>query len=119
MVIENGANTSADILIENPELLNCSHDKIQTPTTLLLESAECSTNSNNINSNPQISISNGFGVHSSESAMSSNSTPSKIITKQSETRTADGKRRITPMFIPLNQDERYIIIKNWLLKLIK
>lgn len=32
------------------------------------------------------------------------STPTKAIHKQIESRTADGKRRITPMFIPLNQD---------------
>lgn len=31
--------------------------------------------------------------------------PQVPIHKQIETRTADGKRRITPMFIPLNQEE--------------
>lgn len=31
--------------------------------------------------------------------------PKVAIPKQIETRTADGKRRITPMFIPLNQEE--------------
>lgn len=31
--------------------------------------------------------------------------PKTAIPKQIETRTADGKRRITPMFIPLNQEE--------------
>ncbi len=33
------------------------------------------------------------------------SSPKTAIPKQIETRTADGKRRITPMFIPLNQEE--------------
>lgn len=31
-------------------------------------------------------------------------TPTKAIHKQIETRTAEGKRRITPMFIPLQED---------------
>lgn len=31
--------------------------------------------------------------------------PKAAIPKQIETRTADGKRRITPMFIPLNQED--------------
>lgn len=32
-------------------------------------------------------------------------TPTKAITEQSETRRADGKRRITPMFIPLSTEQ--------------
>lgn len=34
-----------------------------------------------------------------------NVTPTKAITKQIETRRADGKRRITPMFIPLSSEQ--------------
>ncbi|SPP79644.1 protein HIRA homolog [Drosophila guanche] len=34
------------------------------------------------------------------------STAQRPISKQTETRTKDGKRRITPMFIPLNEEER-------------
>lgn len=33
-------------------------------------------------------------------------TPTKAIQKQTEMRRADGKRRITPMFIPLNQNDK-------------
>lgn len=42
---------------------------------------------------------------STKSAPIPTSTPTKAIAKQFETRRADGKRRITPMFIPLSTEQ--------------
>lgn len=42
---------------------------------------------------------------STQSAPIPTSTPTKAIAKQFETRRADGKRRITPMFIPLSTEQ--------------
>lgn len=43
-------------------------------------------------------------VNVASQAQVASATPTKAIHKQIETRTAEGKRRITPMFIPLQED---------------
>ncbi|XP_061396892.1 protein HIRA homolog [Musca vetustissima] len=118
--LTNGSTTSNDMLIENPELILYSQNKPKPPT---LPTMQLTTNHNNINNNyiestGTLPSSNGFGTPSDgRSVFSQNSTnsagsvsvvpqttPVKAISKQMETRTKDGKRRITPMFIPLNTD---------------
>ena len=42
---------------------------------------------------------------STKPAIPQNATPVKAIEKQIETRRADGKRRITPMFVPLSVEQ--------------
>lgn len=44
-------------------------------------------------------------IISSSDSLSTTSTPTKAISKQIETRRADGKRRITPMFIPMTDQD--------------
>ncbi|KAM7348901.1 histone cell cycle regulator-like protein [Cochliomyia hominivorax] len=111
--LTNGSTAATDLLIENPELLTCTQDKIKPPT---LPTIQVTNHNNNIESTSTTTTitqqsSNGFShVKSMFSQQSNNameigqSTPVKAISKQLETRTKDGKRRITPVFIPLNQD---------------
>ncbi|XP_055844471.1 protein HIRA homolog [Episyrphus balteatus] len=82
--------TSArDTLIENAELLNAVPEQVCPP------SFPIDLNSETIK-------------ETTVRTMTSNSADTiyqaKAINKQTETRTADGKRRITPVFIPLNQE---------------
>ncbi|XP_065366147.1 protein HIRA homolog [Calliphora vicina] len=106
--LTNGSTAATDLLIENPELLACTQDKLKPPT---LPTIQVTNHNNNIENNTTQSSTNGL-AHSSQTIFSQNSnameigqnTPVKAINKQMETRTKDGKRRITPVFIPLNQD---------------
>lgn len=77
------------MLIENTELLNTVPEQMRPPTlpTVISSSSDQEILVRNITSN---------------SAEVFNQ--AKAINKQTETRTADGKRRITPVFIPLNQE---------------
>lgn len=76
-----------DVIIEYPELVNVAKEK------------SAMNHSNDVRLEPvapEVAKSRPF----SDIGM-----PKAAIPKQIETRTADGKRRITPMFIPLNQEE--------------
>lgn len=74
--------------------------------------ANNNVNNNNINAN---SIKNPpqFGevemssveISTKPAVIPQNVTPVKAIEKQIETRRADGKRRITPMFVPLSEEQ--------------
>lgn len=106
VTLENGSTGTADILIENPELLTGAHGKPKPPTLPAVNP----TSNNPIISQPIVPIgtSNGFNdssasalyISGSEETMSN----SNALRKQTEIRTADGKRRITPVFVALNQD---------------
>ncbi|KAI8116695.1 HIRA-like protein [Lucilia cuprina] len=108
-ILTNGSSAATDLLIENPELLTCTQDKIKPPT---LPTIQVTNHNNNIENSLTQAAANGFGYGSRSSTSTQNanameigqSTPIKAINKQMETRTKDGKRRITPVFIPLNQD---------------
>lgn len=109
--LTNGSTAATDLLIENPELLTYTQDKIKPPT---LPTIQVTNHNNNIESTINSTTatttqtsSNGFAFTQQKSnAMEIGQpvTPLKAISKQMETRTKDGKRRITPVFIPLNQD---------------
>lgn len=77
-----------DVIIEYPELVNATKER---PT---------------INHSNDAKVDNNVAPEEMKSRPIANAGPPKTaIPKQIETRTADGKRRITPMFIPLNQEE--------------
>ncbi|XP_005185911.2 protein HIRA homolog [Musca domestica] len=110
--LTNGSTTANDMLIENPELILYSQNKPKPPTLPTMQLTNSYNSNNNfIESTGTLPSSNGFGTHDGRSIFSQNSsatapqtTPVKAISKQMETRTKDGKRRITPMFIPLNTE---------------
>ncbi|XP_075159096.1 histone cell cycle regulator-like protein [Haematobia irritans] len=110
--LTNGSATTNDVLIENPELILHSQNSIKPPS---LPTIQITNHNNNcIEKSETFSSSNGFSGYNEKTLMSQNSnnnctgfvqtTPVKAISKQMETRTKDGKRRITPMFIPLNPE---------------
>ncbi|XP_037935794.1 protein HIRA homolog [Teleopsis dalmanni] len=97
---ENGGNCNVDMLIENPDLFNSSRVKIKAPTLPTFTVPNQSSIFDTTTSLPAV---NGFSNTSviQPNSSSSHTTPIK---KQTETITADGKRRITPIFIPVNHD---------------
>lgn len=106
VTIENGSTGTADILIENPELLRDAHEKPKAPT---LPTANPTSNTP-ITSQPTVPIGTSNGLNDSSApalcVSGSEETTSNFnaLRKQTETRTADGKRRITPVFVALSQD---------------
>jgi protein HIRA/HIR1 len=91
--IDISSQAEKEMIIENADLLNVSQEKprgppVLVPTIPTKESPQSSQQS--FSSQP---------IQSTSSAPS----PNKPILKQVESRTADGKRRITPMFIPLTE----------------
>lgn len=80
-----------DSIIENAELLNVSQCKLTAPTLI----PQSSQNATKISTSAQPPV----ALQSSTSQETQ-----RPILKQIETKTADGKRRITPMFVPLNDD---------------
>lgn len=77
-----------DVIIEYPELVNIAKER------------------STMNHSNEVKVDN----HVTQAVVKSRpivdvGLPKTAIPKQIETRTADGKRRITPMFIPLNQEE--------------
>ncbi|XP_037920410.1 protein HIRA homolog [Hermetia illucens] len=86
------ASPGRDMIIENAELLNITQEKLKPPSV------------SNTMPHPKTSQPSLNSHFNGEQTTFSVSTPVKAISKQIETRTADGKRRITPMFIPLHQD---------------
>lgn len=101
---------------------NIDLNESQTERGMLIEYAELVTststsethfnNNNNINNNNHIDATPDIEMKSVSKPATvipapptqAPPTPTKAIHKQIETRTAEGKRRITPMFIPLQED---------------
>lgn len=91
--IDISSQAEKELIIENADLLNVSQEKPRGPPVLVptIPSKELSQSSQqSFSSQP---------IQSTSLAPS----PNKPILKQVESRTADGKRRITPMFIPLTE----------------
>lgn len=98
------------IIPEYSELLNI--DENRSMNEISLNDSNASNNNNNIN-NKHVSNSKAptqFGdiemtsvqISTKPAVIPQNATPVKAIEKQIETRRADGKRRITPMFVPIS-----------------
>lgn len=91
--IDLSAQAEKELIIENAELLNVSQEKPRGPPSLIPSAAKES---------PQVSTPPTSQTTSIQTIKNSTSSPSKPILKQTETRRPDGKRRITPMFIPIS-----------------
>lgn len=77
-----------DVIIEYPELLNVAKERSA------------------MNHSNEVKVDNHVAPEVAKfKPIIDAGVPKAPIPKQIETRTADGKRRITPMFIPLNQEE--------------
>lgn len=121
-------STDKDSIIENAEQLNCSFTAPPTmitmikPPKLIVPSSTAflspadlipKENYSKIASRMEGSSSSSLLISSSGTGTSTNTLTTAInqspakqaIHKQIETRTKDGKRRITPMFIPINQED--------------
>lgn len=84
-----------DMIVENAEILDAVKEKVTLPSL--------SGNS----TQPEIVpvVSDPFVKPAPAVVKENNDTNASAIKKQIETRTADGKRRITPVFIPVNQEQ--------------
>jgi protein HIRA/HIR1 len=89
--IDISAQAEKEMIIENSDLLNVT-EKPRGPPSLLPQAAVAE-------SPPVI-----FKPPQQATPKTVAASPNKPILKQVETKTADGKRRITPMFIPLTED---------------
>lgn len=85
-----------EMIIENAELLNVCKENVKPPQLFATHSQNSEPNLSQTVTPPTFAT----------PTISSNVTnsPHKAIHKQIETRTSDGKRRITPMFIPLTEE---------------
>lgn len=90
--IDISSQAEKELIIENADLLNLPQDKPRGPPSLI---------PNTPKESPQI-VSTPAPQTAIASSSPVSSSPSKPILKQTETRRPDGKRRITPMFIPIS-----------------
>lgn len=96
ITLDLNGQTGKDSLIENAELLDVSQSKLTAPT-LIPQPQQSQAATTLVSSIPKPPPSSGFQSSTSQESQ-------RPILKQIETKTADGKRRITPMFIPLNDE---------------
>lgn len=90
--IDISAQAEKEMIIENADLLGVTMEKPRGPPVLLP--------SPQVKETPPVTFKPPQLLSSTSVAPS----PNKPILKQVETKTADGKRRITPMFIPLTEE---------------
>ncbi|XP_053948377.1 protein HIRA homolog [Anastrepha ludens] len=105
VTLENGTGGAADILIENPELLADAYEKPKAPTL----PTSSTTSLKPYAAQPTVSAGESNGQLDSAAATlylkgNEEKTHINAFRKQTETRTADGKRRITPVFVAPNED---------------
>ncbi|XP_062549225.1 protein HIRA homolog isoform X2 [Armigeres subalbatus] len=99
ITLDMNGQTGKDSLIENAELLSASQSKLTAPTLIPQLPQSTPPQAAPKISSIALPSSSPVGIQSSASQDSQ-----RPILKQIETKTADGKRRITPMFIPLNDE---------------
>lgn len=103
----NESSMDKGIVPEYSELLNVDESRSNSVTILINSNSNSVTSTNN-NKNPV-----PFGgiemspvqISTKPAVILPNTTPVKRIEKQIETRRADGRRRITPMFTPLTVEQ--------------
>ncbi|KAJ8722424.1 hypothetical protein PYW07_003604 [Mythimna separata] len=88
---ESGGDLSANLLVECPEIL------------LAREKEDAKKQAAKEETTPKSEKSQSTILLSPSAGSSNTSTPLRPMDRQIETRTSDGKRRITPVFIPLTQ----------------
>ncbi|KXJ79512.1 hypothetical protein RP20_CCG000587 [Aedes albopictus] len=98
ITVDLNGQSGKDSLIENAELLNVSQSKLTAPTLIPQQLPPIPSQLPTVSSIPQ-PLPQSTVLKSSTSQETQ-----RPILKQIETKTADGKRRITPMFIPLNDE---------------
>uniref|UniRef100_A0A1B0CV75 Protein HIRA n=1 Tax=Lutzomyia longipalpis TaxID=7200 RepID=A0A1B0CV75_LUTLO len=111
-VSDMNAQSEKDMIVENAEFLDTiGREKSKQPAFMAELDGQSRSNNNNNNSVAPPPSQNNVTNHQSEDHHAANVNFSSVsvqskqaIHKQIETRTADGKRRITPMFIPMSQD---------------
>lgn len=84
------------MIVENAEILDAVKEKVQLPS-LSGKPSQPEIVPNN-HCEPSVKI-------PAPAFRENNESQASAIKRQIETRTADGKRRITPVFIPVNQDQ--------------
>lgn len=91
-----GSSSGRDMIVENAEILDAVKEKVTLPSLSGNQpQPEIVT--------PDVPVPDPF---IKPAVVKENHEPNaSAIKKQIETRTADGKRRITPVFIPVNQDQ--------------
>lgn len=98
-----------DMIIENADLLNVTKEKNKMPSLIQEKDTKENLNSNiveftNMEDRNNYKFPNeNIPKEPANSINPLTSSPAKPILKQIETRTVDGKRRITPMFVPLTE----------------
>lgn len=95
--IDISAQAEKEMIIENADLLTASKEKMKPPQLF-----PTSSQSQEISTNKTILAKPVAPPPPGPSPVLAS--PNKPILKQIETRTSDGKRRITPMFIPLSEE---------------
>lgn len=103
--IDMNIQSGKDMIVENSDLLNLSTEKPKPPNFIATVDHE---NSNNL-IQERLTVPETIPI--SQIRSNDVTAAAKAIHKQIETRTPDGKRRITPMFIPLAQDEVLVYFK--------
>uniref|UniRef100_A0A182PA84 Protein HIRA n=1 Tax=Anopheles epiroticus TaxID=199890 RepID=A0A182PA84_9DIPT len=93
------AQAEKEMIVENSDFLNVSKSNPLPPTLIPQQQPQLGGKQDDRSKAAQPLAQPVVAIKSSSSL----STPTPIL-KQIETKTADGKRRITPMFIPLNDD---------------
>lgn len=96
----NESSADQGMVIEYSELLDTDENRSSAEAK-----AEGNLNSSNISNSKSETQIVEDEISARPVTASQNQTPTKAIHKQIETRRADGKRRITPMFIPLSNEQ--------------
>lgn len=100
ITLDLNAQSDKDMIVENADLLNVTQSRLIAPTLIPQLPQSRPQQKTAISTSapaPKESVSAEIQSSASQEAQ-------RPILKQIETKTADGKRRITPMFIPLNDD---------------
>uniref|UniRef100_A0A182QHA6 Protein HIRA n=1 Tax=Anopheles farauti TaxID=69004 RepID=A0A182QHA6_9DIPT len=104
------AQAEKEMIVENSDFLNLSKSNPVPPTLIPQQQQQQQQQQGMVKrdypAKPANIVSQSSSVMGIQSS-SSLATPAPIL-KQIETKTADGKRRITPMFIPLNDDNEAV-----------
>ena len=102
--IDIGMQAEKELIIENADLLTTSKDKMKPPSLFNTNSQSVDGNEWKDTMRVQSIAPSTQPIQSTTITQSATSSPNKPILKQIETRTTDGKRRITPMFIPIVEE---------------
>lgn len=95
------------IVPEYSELLNIEENKSTAEATIITKNNISNNNVNSSKSPPKFGDveMTSVKISTKPAIIPQSTTPVKAIEKQIETRRADGKRRITPMFVPISVEQ--------------